>query len=223
MKNRLFNSIVVLMFLTAATVQAAFIVEVHETGRGYANFSSNGTPGYSSFAVSEAVGCIGANSAYGGDVDPDTYTFTYTPGIDVDNYSMSAGIDLGNDIAGNDVFSSGITGGATGLYNVYVSWPSSTNVSGGLTNIATLSDGGETVVSVNQDGDQVDATPGANEWVLVANDVSLTEGTGYTVTIQPTNSTFVSMRVQGVMWEAVPEPATLLLLSPGFLLFRRKR
>lgn len=218
-------SVLLLVTVMLSSAQAVFIVETYQDGRSSENF--NGTPhGYSSFAVSDAIGCIGSKSAFGGDGDTleaYTYTFSYTPGTDADNYSISAGTDLGNDIQGNDVFASGLTGGASGLYNVYVSWPSSSNISGGLTNITTTSDGSDIEVSVNQDGDSATATPGAGEWVQVAEEVSLTEGNTYTVTMAPTDLTYTSHRAQGVMWEAVPEPATMLLFGAGTLLLRRRR
>jgi hypothetical protein len=200
MKKRIFSFSIVLMVLIAvSSVQAVFIVETHDSGRGYANFTPNGAPGYSSFTVSDAVGCIGTQSAYGGDNYPDLYTFYYTPGTDADNYTMTEGTDLGN-----GVVASGLTGGETGFYNVYVSWPSSTNVSGGPTKITVSSDDDDVIVYVIQDGDQPDATPGDNEWVLVGQGVTLTQGVTYTVLMEPTYDTLVSMRAQGVMWEKVP-------------------
>jgi hypothetical protein len=184
-----------------------FIAETYIDGRGYTNFSPNGIPGYSTFAISEAIGCIGTKSAYGGDADPDIYTFYYSPMSDGSNYSIPIGTDLGNDIAGNDVCTSGYASGYTGLYNVYVSWPYSTNVSGGLTNITvTSSDDNDVIVSVDQDGDSPTATPGADEWVLVAKDVPLSKDNTYTLTMIPTENSLVSMRAQGVMWEAVSAP-----------------
>jgi hypothetical protein len=180
-----------------------FLVETYRDGRGNQNFSSNGIPGYSSFAVSDAIGCKGTRSAYGGDTIPDIYTFSFTPGEDASNYSIPAGTDVGNDVAGNDVCVSGFPGGGSGLYNVYVSWPYSTNISGGLTHISITSENEEIQVSVNQDGDSSTATPGSGEWVLVAKSVLLSAGTAYTVKMRPTEDTFVSMRAQAVMWEPV--------------------
>jgi hypothetical protein len=171
---------------------SVFIVETYEDGRGYANFSA--TPnGYSSYAVSNAVGCTGTRSAYGGDGDDlqsHTYTFYYTPGTDIDNYSNGAIVP---DYAG----------GESGLYNVYVSWPYSNNVSGGLTHITASSDGDDSSISVNQDGDDPEATPGAGDWVLIGESLPLSEGNTYTVTMKPSYLTYVSMRAQGVMWQAV--------------------
>lgn len=187
---------------------SVFIVETYNDGRAPENFS--GTPeGYSSYAVSNAIGCIGTQSAYGGDGDniqSHTYTFSYTPDTDANNYSIPVGTDLGNDIQGSDVFASGLNSGKSGLYNVYVSWPYSENVSGGFTNITTTSDSNDVTISVNQDGDSPTATPGADEWVLVAESVPLSEDNTYTVKMSPTELTFVSMRAQGVMWEAVSPP-----------------
>lgn len=206
MKRRILKLSVLLLFaVVVSSAQAVFIVETYEDGRGYDNFSSNGTPNYSSFTISDAIGCIATKSAYGGDADPDIYTFSYTPGTDTDNFSIDAGTDLGNGVR-----ASGLTGGESGFYNVYVSWPSSTNVSGDPINITVTSDGDDVEKDVIQDGDSANPTPGADEWVLVAQGVQLTEGNTYTVSMSPTwdGGLFCPIRAQGAMWEAVPPEPT---------------
>jgi hypothetical protein len=202
MKTKILTIIVLLIFaLLVSNAHAVFIVETADDGRGYANFSSNGTPNYSTFTISEAIGCIGTSSAYGGDADPDIYTFSYTPGTDSDNFSIAAGTDLGN-----GVLASGLTGGVSGYYNVYVSWPWSDNVSGGPTIITATNDSDDVIISVDEDADSPTATPGADEWVLVAQGVQLTQGVTYTVSMTPTydGGLFCPIRAQGAMWEAVP-------------------
>ena len=199
-----------------AGVQASFIVETYSDGRGYSNFSyPGGAPSYTT-SVSSAIGCIGTKSAFGGNAAADAYIFSYTPGLSVDNYSIAAGTNLGN---GN--LATGLVGGSSGLYNVYITWPSTNNVSGGLTKVTLTSAAGDINLSFDQNGDA--ANPGGNKWMLLSQ-VSLVQGVAYTVTMTPTSSTYVSMRAQGVMWEAaIPEPTTMLLLGAGGLLLRRRR
>ncbi|MBN2511950.1 MAG: hypothetical protein JXB18_03325 [Sedimentisphaerales bacterium] len=193
-----------------ATVQAVFVVETFSDGRGYANFSSNGTPSYAT-AVSRAAGCIGTKSAFGGTVDPDTYIFSYTLGVDADNFSIAAGTNLGNNL-----LASGLTGGLPGTYNVYITWPSTNNVApvpGNVTATLVDDDGSVNVGFSQNDGDVYGTNPGGNKWKLLGQ-VSLSLGTTSTVTLVPdVPGSYVSMRAQGVMWElveAAPQLATLV-------------
>ena len=77
-------------------------------------------------------------------------------------------------------------------------------------------------------GADLDAGPGFvgganNAWLLVGT-VSLTAGNTYTLTLEAQVNSFVSQRLAGVMWEAIPEPATVTLLAFGTIaLIRRRR
>ncbi len=201
---------VIVCLASQATVQAVFIVETFSDGRGYANFSSNGTPSYTA-TVSRAVGCIGTKSAFGGTVDPDTYIFSYTLGTNPDNFSIAAGTNLGN-----NQLASGLTGGLPGTYNVYITWPSTNNVvplPGNVTATLVDDDGSVKVGFPQDDGDVYGTNPGGNKWKLLGQ-VSLSLGTTSTVTLVPdVPGSYVSMRAQGVMWElveAAPQLATLV-------------
>lgn len=190
---------------------AAFIVETTTGGKALANFTSTGaTVSATTHGLAEGL-TPGIGSVFGGDaVDaPDVYTYTYTPGTDADNTTFTAGQDLGN---GN--LATGETGGASGLYNVYATWPVSDNISALPTTYSISGDSltAELVVNQNQA-----ATGLGNGWVLVGQ-VDLSVGNSYVLTqssgVPPA---YVSMRSAGVMFEAagavIPEPASIMLIG----------
>ncbi len=200
-----------------ATVQAVFIVECHSTGWDSDHFSMpNGTPRWS--VKSNALGCKADNSAFGGTVAPHAYVFSYTPGVDADNYSFAAGTVLGKDMNSvapyTTVTASGLTGGfAPGVYNVYVTWPHTAGISGGTQTFTMTSEDGDVIKSYPQSLFNEDtAAPGADKWGLIGQ-VSLMPGKTYTVTMTPASSSYVSMRAQGVMWEFVQEAPSVATIE----------
>ncbi|MBN1844950.1 MAG: PEP-CTERM sorting domain-containing protein [Sedimentisphaerales bacterium] len=203
----------------AAPVQAAFMVEAHPSGLANGNFAYNGTSAPAGSISSTAYGVTATNSVFGGNVDPDTYTYSYTPGTNADNLPIPAGTDLGN-----DNLASGAVGGASTYYNVYITWPATTNVNAAGCKITVTSDGTDIVldpVNMNTGGT---GTPGGNNaWLLIGDDIKLTQGVTYTVTQKANSTAYVSQRSHGVLWEAVPEPMSLSLLGVGALLLRRRR
>jgi hypothetical protein len=123
---------------------------------------------------------------------------------------------------------SGETGGASGLYNVFVCWPNTANISdnGAVpTSYVAASNLGAVTTPLNQDEDTNGAIVGG-VWVA-AGTVQLTAGNAYTVTQTAPNSSFVSMRAAAVMWEpvAVPEPGSLAAIASAGLAaaLRRRR
>ena len=211
------------VFLCATTAQAAFIVEVHDSGLANGNFSFGGdTTSASASVPSAAVGLVGTNSIFGGNgaTAADTYIFSYTPGTDADNFSPAAGSLLGSTTGFGTETASGVAGGASGMYNVYWTTPSSTNVNAMGANFTLQSDGPDVVVlSVNGNdegtGADLDGGPafvgGANNAWYKLGTVELTAGNTYTVTQEATENSFVSMRSHAIMWEAVPEPSAIAL------------
>jgi len=226
-----------LALLLAATSQAAFIVEAH-SGLGNANFSFGGdTTSASASTPSAAVGLTGTNSLFGGTgvASPDAYVYSYTPGTDADNYSPAAGALLGSVTGFGTETASGVAGGGSGLYNVYFTIPSSTNVNPAGANFTLTQDGTDIVIAaldMNDGGTGSDLDPGApfvgganNAWYKLGT-VNLSAGSTYSVTQEAVVNSFVSMRGHAIMWEAaVPEPSTLLLgsLAVVGLLARRKK
>jgi hypothetical protein len=195
--------------------EGGFLIEVDTDGANNAavtyssHFAFGGDTASASASVpSTAVGMTGGNSIFGGDgvSQPDTYLYTYTPGTDADNLNLIAGTDLGD---GN--LATGLAGGPSGRYNVYATWPFTTNVSGGLTTY-TLTGGGQTVLNT-----QVDQNNKGHDWILLGS-ASLDSGTTYTLAQLAGSNTFVSMRAAGVLFELVqpvPEPASAALLALG--------
>jgi len=236
--------------LLTATAEAAFIVEAHSSGKANAtNFAilpgAGNATGATASTASTAVGLAGTNSIFGSNNTVagtlDTYQFSYTPGTDVDNTALAAATSLGNssavdaDGAGPALpvyanlpqLATGLTGGGSGLYNVYFTAPASTNVNAAGSLFDITSDLGTTSLNpviLNDGGTGPDEEAGApftgganNRWLHIAT-VSLTAGNTYTVTMTSNADSFVSQRAHGVMWELVrpiPEPSSLALVLFG--------
>ena len=90
-----------------AQTHAAFIVEVHISGKANANFAiipgAGDATGATASAMSSAVGLSGTNSIFSSNNTVagvvDVYQFSYTPGVDADNTAFTAGDALGNSSA----------------------------------------------------------------------------------------------------------------------------
>jgi hypothetical protein len=209
---------------TISSAHAAFIVEPRSGGKAFANFSTGGDTGVpsTSTANSTAPGLTALlGSIFGGaSTTVDQYLYSYTPGTNADNTAYAAALALGN---GN--LATGLTGGGTGLYKVYATWPSTANISNQAVpvNYTATGDGSPAVLNQLQDTD-VNGGIGSS-WVLIGT-VHLTAGTTYTVTQTAGDSAFVSMRSAGVMWEIqAPEPASCGLAglaALGLLAVRRR-
>ena len=204
--------------LVAARLQAAFIVEAHESGLANDNFEFGGDTFSATASLrSFAVGTTASNSIFGGDGNelPDTYIFSYTPGDDDDNWIPEAGTVLGSmdGSPGEGNEATGIVGGGAGRYAVYITSPASVNVSG-VPSLITLTQNGDAIEIENDQnsgatGDDTQVTqPGPfvggmnNAWLFL-DAVELVEGETYTLTMEAGANTFVSQRVHGVMWERI--------------------
>lgn len=224
----------------AGLSQAAFIVQPDKDGAKNGAISFN-TPSFSFGAGQTTASISGAPGAHavtaglqpgddvfgGNHATNDQYIYSYTPGTSVENTVFSAGQDLG---AGNAA--TGLLGGVSGTYKVYATWITSSNISDNgatPTNYVATSDGPSAVANYNQDEDTNGAVNG-DVWQLLGT-VQLTAGNTYTVTQTAPNTSFVSMRSAGVMWElqpaeVVPEPSTLaltLLSCMGLVASSRRR
>jgi hypothetical protein len=121
------------------SASAVYLLEVDTDGLDdgtltyNANFSFGGdTTTASQSSPSSAVFMSSADSIFGGNgtVEPDTYVYTYTPSVDGDNIAAGPGVALNDD---GDL-TSGLLAGDSTEYRVYVTYPLSSNISGGLTN-----------------------------------------------------------------------------------------
>jgi hypothetical protein len=165
--------------------------------------------------TSTAFGATGGDSIFGGDgvLLPDTYVYTHSPDSQPDNLLIPAGQDLGEGNIGT-----GVVGGGPGPYRVYAAWPFTSNVGGGLTNYEVTTAGDSFLTSLDQNGGGAGR---GDVWALLGT-INYTGG-AITVTQTATINSFVSMRGYGVLFEAVPEPASATLLcAAGALLLRRR-
>jgi hypothetical protein len=225
MKSTTLTSLVAVTMMCQC-VQAAFVVEPISGGKAFDHYAwAGGAGGVASVTAlgGTAPGLSGINSSiFGGSVSPDIYRFSYTPGTDVDNTTFAADDPLGDNF-GVANLASGLVGGGSGLYNVYATWPVSSNVgpvpADPNVNFLVSSDGPLlTTPAINQNTG-LSGTPGGNEGWFLLGTVSLTAGNTYTVDMDAITDNFVSMRSAGVMWEAapVPEPSMVALSVIGGL------
>jgi hypothetical protein len=223
-------------------VDAAFVVETRTGGKAVANLSFGGdtTTPSTSTASSAAVGTTaGIGSIFGGNgTQADAYVFTYRPGVDVDNTTFAAGAVLGSttNFPGQGNLATGLTGGGSGLYNVYFTTPDSANVANPSSDFL-ISGAGAPVslndVNLNNGGTGADTDPGMafvgganNAWFKLGT-VFLNGGGTYSVTQTSNGTAFVSQRASAVMWEfaGVPEPSSMALscMGLGAMMNRRRR
>ena len=218
--------------VAAASAYGGYVIEVDTDGLddGVLTFSPNFGFGGDTTTASQSspaggVGMTGGDSIFGGNgTAVDTYVYTYTPAVDGDN-------DATNPTAGLELNQFGILGsmlpaGESGEYNVYANWPHTNNVSGGDTTYS-LSDGMSSLFTTTFDQTSVhpmrDVTgdgmpdPGTgSEWVFLGTAL-LDANTTYTLTQESGAATFVSMRAAGILFEAVPEPASLYAIGVGLI------
>jgi hypothetical protein len=250
MNRTRFANLLALLALAASVLgahraHAAFMVETRTGGKAVGNLSFGPTTAAvsTSTATSAAVGTTpGLGSIFGGSAtapNTDVYIYSYTPGTDVDNTTYSTGQILGSTTGfpGNGNIATGLTGGSSGIYNVYFTSPPSANVT--VSNTAfTVTQNGLSIVLNNVDLNNTDPTTtpphpgtgpdtdpgtafvgGANNAWFKLGTVFLNAGSAYTVTQAANDSSFVSQRASAVMWEfvAVPEPSTLALAGMSLI------
>lgn len=229
---RCLTAIAVLTTFTSFT-QAAYLLEVDTDGAddGVLTFHPGFSLGPGMASVSQSIssnafGMTGGDSVFGGaPSDPnnyagDSYIFTHNPSTQPDNLATTPTTDLGE---GNTA--SGRVGGGNGSYDVYATWPFTSSVSGGLTQYDVVAPGDSFSVLINQnDDDELFGSDGRGHvWVYLGS-IDYTGG-DITVTQFPTvQSSFVSMRAAGLLFErTVPEPGTLTLLGLAVLGMTTKR
>lgn len=211
----LFGLLAAFALLPVTTLHGAYLIEIDTDGLDdgiltYSpDFSFGGdTTAASQSAASSAIGLNGGDSIYGGNgtAFPDTYVYSYAPDSQTDNLFLTAAAPLGD---GN--YASGATGGGSGRYAIYATWPVTSNVNGGPTHyqIDTLGDSISTSLDQNGRG---------NVWVKLG-EIDYSSGP-ITVTQTSTSNTLVSMRAAGMLFELVSGgSAGVYTGPPGWVIF----
>lgn len=187
------NIALMAIFVFAVDVQAAFIVEAYSPGLANANFQGAGRTS----DRSTAPGTTAVYSLMSTNEAPADWTYSYTIGVDEDNYLPAAGTDLTNGL-----IASGLVGGVPGLYNVYMTWPRTTTTKTEGCKI-TVTNYLESVVlnPVLQNNGGTGEPGGNNGWYKIADRVPLIWKT-YTVNQVANNFLgYCGQRSHGVMWE----------------------
>ena len=219
------------MLLCTPQLHAAYVAAVDlnpDPGQTlHPNFSFGGdTTSASESIPSYAIGLPAHDSIFGGNGMSfgDTYIMSYAPGADVDNFFPASGSILGSTTGYGTEIASGLAGGTSGYYKVYITGPETVGISS-TSNITITGDGAPVQllgVDMNNGGTGADQDPGPafvgganNAWYLLGQ-VHLTAENTYTMTQVANANTFVSQRLAGVMWErVVPEPTSIALLGIG--------
>jgi hypothetical protein len=202
---------VVALALLAANAQAAFLTEAHPSGVARENFLGvTNRLSIPSYAPGLSTWGTATGSVYGANDTGSDWPFIYTPAFDKDNFHSPAGYDLKNGYV-----SSGLVGGAPGLYSVYMTWPLSDNPPADGCKITVSHDDGEVVLPAVVQKTGFSGSPGGNGgWYRIAERIHLTTGTTYTIhLIANAPASFPSMRCHGVLWELVeadPQQATIV-------------
>jgi hypothetical protein len=227
-------AIAVLGLLATADLRAAFIIATNGS-LGAGNYAYTGPGGTAATNSTASAGNLPATTdspptfftlahVYGGNGTTDEYTFTYTPANNPDNTPFAA----------NTVFnlqqnlrSTGLAGGTGGIYHVYRLHPANPNVSGGNTIYRLFLNGGlQATEIIDQNAANFAAGQNVGRWERIGSVAAPDASNILTVTMTPTNSTFVSMRASGIMFEyagPIPEPATGTLLGLGACVWLRRR
>ena len=203
LKKQLTVALFAAISMWSSTLLAAYLVEVDTDGLDNGillsspDFAFGGdTTTAGQGVAATTIGLTGGDSIYGGNGVSalDTYVFTYEPNSKLDNQFFYSGTPLGD---GN--YASGAAGGEPGRYAVYATWPTSSNINGGLTTYQIDTVGDSTSFSVDQNGL-------GNVWIKVG-EISYTSGS-ITVMQTPASNTYVSMRAAGILFELMSD-------SPG--------
>ena len=226
------------LFGTAASVNAAFIIEASDTPTyGAGHFSYTGAGGTAASFSNASAGNLPATTdavptfftlrhAYGGNGTADEYTFTYTPSVDTNNINFAAGTLYNSRGVNPDLVSSGLAGGTAGIYNIYQIHPANPGVTAGNSTIYDVLVNGSLAITQTINQNLVDSASGTGvgRWELIGS-VSLFNATDtieVTMTPTPNAAGFVSMRASGIMFEYVaqiPEPGSIALLCLGAMAF----
>ena len=209
---------------TATTANAAFIVEPN--GKASANFAAANTASNSTTAGSATTRrsrpdrrrCLGLRwRRLHLHLHPRPLTATTPSSPPAPSFNTAAGLNA-----------SGLTAGGACVYNVYLTYPQSSNQNG-MPAIYNVDVDGDGIVDLTSSYDQnvadLNTGLGIGLWELVGQITVTDPSQAITLTITTgTTPGWVGVRTAGVMFEpAVPEPASLALLGLGGLAMLRRR